>query len=295
MIYLNIIKIILIGFFGLFFFIFSVLMRNSSLTHLPNTVTPEAYGISYESVNFRTPDNVMLSGWLMIKDSNNPMVVICHGLGANRADVLDFAYIFYKAGYNIFMFDFRGHGESQGWYTSFGYLEQRDLEGAIQYLKERPDIRIDQIGVFGISMGGSVAILTAAQNSIIKAVVADSPYIDLDRSIIEHAKYLLHIPVRFLGDLAVMAYRIRFLTDSSKVSPIKAISKISPRAVFIINGAKDTRMHAMDAQKLFDAASEPKELWLVKSAGHLECFSLAGEEYQRRIIEFFQKHLPLRS
>jgi len=272
-------------------FIFAVLIRNSCLPHCPNASNPQAYGIKYESINFKTQDKVLLSGWLMIKDRRNPVIIVCHGLGANRSDVLEFAFILYKAGYNIFMFDFRGHGESKGWYSSFGYLEQRDLLGAVQYLKGRGDINNANIGVFGISMSGSVAILAASSNPRIKAVAVDSPYIDLDETITQHTEHLLHIPIRFLGRLAVLAYRLRFFVDSSKISPIKAISKISPRAVFIISGAKDDRMRPEDTRRLYEAAGEPKQLWLVPSAGHLESFAVAKEEYKTRLIKFFKQHL----
>lgn len=289
----QILKIIFLVSFGVLILVFFFMVRNTTNPRRPIYSTPKDYGLNFQNIEFKTQDGLKLKGWLIIDDETNPTIIICHGFGTNRSDVLVLADFIYRAGYNIFLFDFRGHGASQGWYTSFGYLEQEDLKDALGFLKRNPDIKTKIFGVMGVSMGGSIAIMTAARINDIKAVVADSPYIDLDTSIIRHAGMLLKIPGSFLGRLAIFSYRLRFFTDSSKVSPLKEISKISPRAVMIISGAKDRRMPSVEAEKLYLNAGSPKEFFLTLSAGHTESFWQNREEYERRVIDFFYRYLPL--
>lgn len=287
---MEIIKIAIFLPIGIFVFVFLVLVRNTFIPRLKNFDSPKSFGMQYEDVYFSSRDKIRLSGWLIAKDKSQPWIIICHGLGANKSDVLEIANFLYKRNFNVFLFDFRAHGESAGFSTSFGYLESRDLSAAIDFLKSK-EKHLFGLGVLGISMGASVAIMAAANNKDIKAVVLDSPYIDLDEAIIEHAKFLFPVFSRFFGKLAVFSYRIRFLVDSSQISPIKVISEISRRPVLIINGAEDNRMQADQALRLFQAAKEPKEIWLVPYAGHLASYLADKPQYEKRVGDFFEKHL----
>jgi dipeptidyl aminopeptidase/acylaminoacyl peptidase len=285
-------KIIFITSLGIFLFVFFLMLRNTANPRRPIYFTPQDYGLNFQNIEFNTEDGLKLKGWLVINNETSPTVIICHGFGTSRSDVLVLADFIERGGYNILLFDFRGHGESQGWYTSFGYLEQKDLKAALEFLKLNPNIKTKIFGVLGVSMGGSVAIMTAAKTEDIRAVVADSPYVDLDTSIIRHARLLLNLPFSFLGRLAVFSYRLRFFIDSSKISPLKEISKISPRAVMIISGAKDKRMPSLDAERLYLNAGYPKDFFLTISAGHTESYWQNREEYERRVLDFFSRYLP---
>lgn len=276
---------------GIFLFTFTLLLRNTYLPRYPYTVLPSDYGMAYEEVDFLSSDKKKLKGWLIVKDKRNPLLILCHGLGANKSDLIEFAHFLNLADFNLFMFDFRGHGESEGRTTSFGYWEQRDLKGAIEYLKERGDLSNTNYGLFGISMGGSVAILMAAKDTSIKAVAVDSPYIDLEESITRHLKLIYHLPRFPLANFAIFAYRLRFLTNSKNISPLRVVNKISPRAIFVINGAEDTRMLASAASRLYKEAKDPKKLWLVPHAGHLESYAVSGKEYEKKLIDFFNFYL----
>ncbi len=288
---LSTLKIILSLAGGLFLFTFMLLVRNTYLPRYQYTILPSQYGMTYEEVDFLSSDKKRLRGWLIIKDKKSSLIILCHGLGTNKSDLMHFAHFLYQADFNIFMFDFRGHGESSGKATSFGYWEQRDLKGAIEYLNNRDDLPNADYGVFGISMGGSVAILVAAKDTSIKAVAVDSPYADLEESIARHLKLMYHLPRFPLANFTILAYRLRFLTNSKEISPLRVINKISPRAVFLINGAEDMRMLASAVRKLYRKAEEHKELWLVPNAAHLESYAVAGKEYEEKLVNFFNSYL----
>jgi dipeptidyl aminopeptidase/acylaminoacyl peptidase len=217
--------------------------------------------------------------------------VICHGLGANRADFIGLAADLVKAGFHVLLFDFRAHGDSEGFRTSFGYLEQRDLEGALRFLKARPEVDPERIGAYGFSMGGSVAILAAARDATIRAVVSDSAFTSLGDQMDRVVTTFYHLPRIPFYFLAHWIYDLYFWACLEDVSPIGVIAKISPRPVHLIAGQSDDRMTAMDAHRFFEAASQPKELWIVPAAGHGETLIMAGQTYPERVVNFFKRTL----
>ena len=285
--------ILAIGVSGVAIFSFTLLIRNTNLPRMEISETPDRYGIIYSEVQFKSCDGLILKGWSAVQDDSVPTIILCHGLGTNRSDMLIFASFLHKAGWNLFLFDFRGHGESQGKVTSFGYLEQRDLAGAIQYLDSRSDLVDHRYGVFGISMGAAVAVLEAAQNPKIQAVAADSCFASLSASIKRYVTLLYHLPSFLFGDLACLAWEVRFRTSIRAVSPQDRIGEIAPRAILILQGEKDDRILASEAAQLFERANNPKELWIIPGAGHLESFHLDPQGYRDRVTQFFKKNLPL--
>ncbi len=190
------------------------------------------------------------------------------------------------------MFDFRGHGESAGGRSSFGWWERRDLGGAIRYLEGRRDSNAAwRCGVFGISMGAAVAIQVAAEHPEVAAVAADSSYTNLEASIRRHIRLLWGLPEVPFAAAARVAYWLQCGADPRRVSPVAALRRAPHAAVLIVNGALDPRMTPRDAESLYEAARGSRALWLVPGAGHLESYAVAPDEYERRVVEFFDQHL----
>ena len=265
-------------------------LRTTFLPRLPIRLIPE--DLPAETVSFRATDGVPLKGWKLSTDPTHPWVIVCHGVGSNRSDLLGIAIDLYRAGFNLLLFDFRGHGTSGGLATSFGWQEQRDLEGALNFLGQQPDVPARPYGVYGISMGASVALLVAARDERIGSLAADSPYTNREESIRRHLAvmypFLPRIP--FLWFI-LATYRIRFGVWPRNVSPQESAAQVNPRPFLLIHGAKDRRMPLEGAQQIFDNAGNPKELWVIDEAGHLEGFSLCPEGYLSRLVGFFEKGL----
>ncbi|MCX5657019.1 MAG: alpha/beta hydrolase [Candidatus Omnitrophica bacterium] len=274
-----------------FVFTFILLFRNTLFSRSPDKTLPSTYQLPYEEVSFYNKDKLRLKGWFIFKQKNAPVIILCHGLGANKSDLLGIAKFISDAGYNTFLFDFRGHGESQGKFTSFGYLEQRDLEGAVDYIEQRQGLEKASIGVLGVSMGAAVAVITAAKDKRIKAVVSDSSYRDLYSSLLRHAEVFYHFPRIPLGFFLRLAYLVRFGIDPKRVSPCREISAISPQPVLIINGSSDSRIPVENAKVLFENSRNPKELWIIPKAGYAEGSNRYYEEYRKRVLEFLSKNL----
>jgi len=273
---------------------FILVYVNTHPPRYPLHIPPSVFKADYEEVSFTSEDGIALKGWFVKPASHPakaPVIVICHGVGANKSDFTELAVALSRRGYFVLLFDFRAHGESSGSRSSLGYHEQKDIAAALDFLKARSEVDPKRIGIYGFSMGASTAILAAARTHAFSAVVVDSAFTslkDLARSVITGFYHLPSFP--FLH-LAVLGYELYFQTGINNISPVSAIKDISPAPVFIIAGDGDKLIPAENGRKLFTAAGEPKELWIIPNADHGATLAAAGSAYEKRVAEFFDKYL----
>jgi dipeptidyl aminopeptidase/acylaminoacyl peptidase len=266
-------------------------------THPPRYalyIPPSEYAVHYENVSFVTEDGVLLKGWLVKPErlhAKMPAIIICHGVGANKSDFTELAAALSKRGYIVLLFDFRAHGESSGSRTSLGLHEQEDIMAALQFLQNRSDIDSERLGIYGFSMGGSAALLAAARTHAFSAVVADSAFTSLRDQAREAITGFYHLPSFPFLQLTMLGYQLYFQTSVDTVSPISTIAQISPTPILIIAGEGDQLIPADNGRKLFAAAREPKDLWIIPGADHGGTLAAAGSVYGKRVGEFFDRNL----
>ncbi len=270
-----------------------VVRRLAILKRVNDERTPAAENLPFEEIWFKGRDGLKLHGWFIpAKDgkAGKATIIMGHGHGASKVSDLHYARFFHGGGYSVFMFDFRGHGQSDGPRgTSMGYWERFDVTGATDWLLGRG---LHRIGMFGISMGAAIAVLAAAENNHIKAVVLDSPYAHLRRSIAAELTHMWGVPMwvaRLLG-----WYGYRLLAEHQgfpprEGNPASVVAKIAPRPIFIIHGEQDRLTQVENAFILFKVARHPKELWIQPGIGHAEGYATYGPEYERRVLEFFDR------
>jgi uncharacterized protein len=241
-------------------------------------------------VRFSSTDGVGLAGRYLDREAD-ATVIVCHGWPGNKDDMRGLAGALANAGFNVLAFDFRSWGESDGAPVTLGYRETRDVLGAVEFVRGANAGRPHRVGVFGLSMGAAASLLAAAACPAIDAVVADSSYTRLDRavrgafrSIWGPAAPAFYVPTRWLGERLIG-------TAMPDVSPIRAIERISPRPVLIIHGTGDRLIDVGAARALYGTSGHPKALWLVEGAEHGETRRTASQEYDRRVVGFFQDHL----
>ena len=252
--------------------------------------TPSQGWATPQPVKFLATDGVALRGWKCLTNPARPWIILCHGLGTNRADLWPLAEALAAYQFNLFLFDFRAHGESQGRMTSLGWREQRDVEGALTFLGSQPDVAERPVGLLGISMGGAVGMLTAAQDERIGAIAVESPYASLDAALRQELR-LRGLPVIPCLWFLQWTYRLRFGVLTSRVSPLQAVSRISPRPILLIHGEADARVPAADIRRLYEAAGQPKTLWMIPGVGHLGACEADPEAYLGKLTEFFESSL----
>jgi fermentation-respiration switch protein FrsA (DUF1100 family) len=278
----------------LFIFVFCLLwglLVSTWVIHQPrfhSSATPSDLGLPWEPLRLTADDKTSISGWLIRKSGAEGVLILLHGFGTSKADLLDVAETFHRQGnYHLILIDFRAHGESSGTILSFGKNEVLDIRAAITYAASDPGMKGLPVGCYGLSMGGVISIFAAAHYPEIRAVVSDSAYSDLGKAIARALRMSYHIPRFFFGQPAIWITQLRLRASASSLSPVRAIAKIAPRPVLIIHGTADRTTPFSDGEELFKAASEPKSIWPVPEAEHVSCFYLDKAAYTRRVMEFF--------
>ena len=253
---------------------------------------PDEYGLKYENVSFQTADHVTLKGWwIPAKEPSTKTIILMHGWGMNRSAILPYTCFLREVGYNLFYFDFRALGESGGNTSSIGYLELKDVHAAIDFLKKNYPQQCQKIGLYGLSLGGMIAISEAARNPEIACVVAEAPYFSFRKVVSRWAWIHYHIPYFPLLPIILHYVRRQLGANPERYSPKYTISKISPRPIFIIHGRCDNLVPVAHARYHYRCAGDPKQLLLVPGALHGKCGEAGGFEYKQRLADFLRAYL----
>ncbi len=187
----------------IFFFLFTSLWGFYISIRPPKLIshiTPKDLRLDYEEVNFKTKDKLTLNGWFIPRqnekvpidkvdrgssisqgDVGTKTIILLHGYPADKGDILP-ALSFLAKNYNLFLFDFRYLGKSEGKYSTAGAKEKEDLVASIRFLKERG---IKEVGIWGFSMGGAVALMAVPEAPEIKVIISEASYASLDLMALE--------------------------------------------------------------------------------------------------------------
>jgi dipeptidyl aminopeptidase/acylaminoacyl peptidase len=250
--------------------------------HPPREAVGPPIGLpNVESIAFQSRDGVQIHGWY-VAPRNKSLVILVHGYGGNRSQLLPEARALVRTGYGVLLFDLRGHGESGGDRTTLGVLEQLDLEGALDFASTRPEVHDERVGAVGFSIGAMLLAQVAARDTRVRAVVLEGGHTSLDGMI-------RHEENRWGPWSEWVAARTLLLegVDASAVRPADVICRIAPRPVLIINGSADEDNPPDVARALYAAACEPKELWVIPGARHREYAATAGTALDTKLVQFF--------
>ncbi len=267
-----------------------MLVRPETRPLLPETAgapaTPADLGLDYESIDLVTADGVRLAAWYIpAARATTTAVVVLHGFTGNRLPELAGFVPWLQQRHNVLQFDFRGHGASDGETVTMGAREHADIEAAVDYLRGRG---LDRIALFGVSMGAAVAIL-AAPDLPVAAVVADAAYARVSHPVASRLRDQ-GWPLPELGARAIVA-AAGVRARSALPDPLAAVSRIAPRALLVIAPTGDRLISWRQGLALFEAAGEPKELYVVEGAAHGDSYIADPDVYQERVLSFLERHL----
>jgi fermentation-respiration switch protein FrsA (DUF1100 family) len=253
---------------------------------------PGDFGLEYADVSFLSRDGLTLRGWWLEGGHDSPIIVVVHGSEGNRADpaerMLGIAKDLVSYGYNVLMFDMRGHGESGGEHISAGLHEKNDLLGAIDYIGGRGVE--NKIGVLGFSMGAAVCLMAAPESEEIDAVVADAAYADIVSITESEFAERSDLPGFFIPIILFMT-RTVYDVDFTAIKPEEAVKETSV-PVFIIHGEQDEMIPVEHAYRLKEASQNPdSRLWIVPEAQHANSYLVRPTEYKEQVISFFDEAL----
>jgi pimeloyl-ACP methyl ester carboxylesterase len=251
-------------------------------------------GATKEDFEVRAPDGIALEGWkVRARESNGQWILVLHGVSDNRTGNIGRAEFLLRNGYNVVVMDSRAHGKSGGTMATYGWLERHDTAAIVDALTASE--HVNHVGALGVSMGAAISLQAAAIDTRIVAVVAEDPFADL-REVTYDYGGLDITPI--LGRTLFRPASIVALHEMARVggfspddvSPEQAVAS-RPFAVLIICGTRDHRIPCRHAERVYNAATGPKELWVVDGAGHAAALGHAPQEYESRTIAFFRRYL----
>ena len=241
--------------------------------------------LEVEQVGFMTSDGLRIDGWFVPNGDSDATIIICHGLGANKGNFADFLQLCRGPGYNGLIFDFRGHGASDGHTATFGLNEIRDVRAAVDWLKrERPE-RSRHIVALGSSMGAISLARAAAEDERIEAVVLDSCCLSATAIAEQH---LGRLPVigPLYGRLLLAAFSLHAGQSMKELDVGAAVERFSPRPVMLIHAEDDIIIPPENLELLYACASEPKVKWMGPGP-HSNVLTTDFVAYQERVLRFF--------
>lgn len=242
-----------------------------------------------EEIELTAADGIRLKSWLFRSPTATSSVVALHGHGGNRHHLLPVAQLLYPE-FHVLLLDHRGHGESDGLRTTIGYEERLDVAPAVDLLLERG---LGPVGIYGMSMGGAIAILAAAEDRRIAAVFVDSPFARL-RWAVEQSANLRGWPPRltpYLAYLGCLTTALHLRYPMTCFDPVEVVDRIAPRPLLIAHGTEDDVVPVANAHALFERAAGPKELWLQAGLRHCRALDEQYQEYRDRTHAFFRRWL----
>ena len=263
-----------------------------SLTHSnPGALsgrTPAEAGLQYEQVTLPARDGVQLSGWYM-PSRNRAAVLAIPGAGGTRDGVLDHSIVLARQGYGVLDLDPRGHGLSEGAPMDLGWYGEFDVDAAVSFLSNRPEVDPTRIAVLGTSMGGEEALTTAANDPRITAVVNEGGYCRVFEDlapVFEHDR----------SQFALLPYywtllsSARLMTSAQAPTPLSgAMAQTSPRPVLLIAASEEPEMTVM--AHLHDVAPRSSELWLAPNTPRTQALYVHPDEWSTRVLTFLDRAL----
>jgi len=265
-----------------------------------------------EEVRFRSFDGTSLRGmWLRPPNprARKGAVIFCHEFGSDMYSCARYARPLIEAGFDVFTFDFRGHGDSSSpkGYRPLQWPSDKELEdvlGACAYVEDvlAASGRAVRIGLFGISRGAGAAILAAGSDPNVACMVCDGAFGTRDTLVALMKRWAyIFARVKLVYENHPDAFW-RFLLwcmmrfAQSKLgrrfpSVRKALARTVSCPILFIHGQKDSYIRPQQARILYEAAGEPRRLWIVPGAKHNQCVVTAPQEYAARTVGFFRRHL----
>lgn len=243
--------------------------------------SPDERGLNYEEVRFSSTDGTMLSGWFVhAQGERRGTVTYFHGNSGNISNNLRYVDWLPLYGYDVFLFDYRGYGKSEGFPYSQGI--HNDCVAALNYVRQRVDVDANRMIIFGQSLGGNYALdaLATIPRTGIRAVIVEGSFAS-HREIADDKVALPPIPASWHRSL------INMLIDDTYDS-VSAINKIDDVPLLIIHGTEDQVVPYRHAQLLLAASRGRADLWPVPGGRHLDTFVARGATWRPRLLRFLE-------
>ncbi len=235
-----------------------------------------------EAVTFSSGSGSVIHGWFSPAPSASASVLLLAGVRANRLSMVRRAAFLRRAGYTTLLIDFQATGESVGNAITFGWRERFDVLAAVHYLNARMPGR--PVAVLAVSLGGAATLLATPPLDV-QAAVLEAVYPSIDRAIVNRLRIRIGPLAPAVAPLLLVQLRPRLGISADELKPVAHIGMLRC-PLLLVGGTIDQHTTVDDTQLMYAAAREPKELWLIPGAAHVDYLEFTGDVYQRRILAF---------
>lgn len=243
-------------------------------------------GPGFEDVVLRAaPDQRVAGSWL--PGRGRGAVLLLHGIHGDRRDMADRARFLNDQGYAVLLIDLPGQGASTASFVTFGLREADGVRAALVELRRRAPGQ--RIGVIGVSLGAASLVL-CRDCPPVDAVVLESMYPTIEEAVANRLRIRLGPVGGPLSALLLWQLPLRLGIRPDALHPIQYVGDVKA-PVLIAAGGADLHTTLSETQRLFEAAAQPKALWIVEGAAHVNLHAYAPGEYERRIGAFLAAHL----
>ena len=230
-------------------------------------------------------EGLRLRAWLARGGEDRAAAVLVHGLGDALESYVDPGAVLHRRGHSVLLVDLRAHGGSEGRHTTLGGREREDVRAAIAALRERGHGRRGFV-LLGVSMGAVAVLRAAAEETDVRAVVAEAPYDDYRSTMAHHARLYYGLPRWFpLVPAAIAVAETRAGFDADEVSAVEAARRVRGALLAIVDG-DDERMPEAVVRRVYDAHPGPKRIWTAPRAPHSGAVNAPG--YWETVLGFLE-------
>ena len=252
-----------------------------------NHPIPLPQDLAVEPVAFPSASGATLRGWLVATNAGRGVVILQHGIHSSKSSLVDRARFLSQAGYAVLLYDFQAEGESLGKRITFGFLESRDAQAAVAFVRERFPGK--PIGVVGVSLGAAAAALAQPPLDV-QAIVFESMFPTIEDATKDRLEIQLGPLGRWLSPLLTAQVSLRTGCGVEDLRPARCVQKITAPKLFLA-GTRDRETKIAEAEAMFQSAAEPKEFVPIAGARHEDLLSRAPAQYQKLILNFLEAHL----
>ncbi len=250
--------------------------------------------LNAQVVAFPSLSGATLHGWLAPGRAGGGIVVLMHGVRANRLAMLQRAVVLHQHGFGVLLFDFQAHGESLGQHITFGHLEGLDAASAVAFARQR--VPGERIGVIGVSLGGAAALLGPKPLNV-DALVLESVFPDIHAALTDRLRArlgplagpilapLIAPPFEWLMP-RILGVRLNDLRPIDRIADVRT-------PLLVASGTADAYTTIAGAQALFAHAPQPKQFWPVPGAAHVDLERHDAPAYWAHILPFLTTQLQI--
>jgi pimeloyl-ACP methyl ester carboxylesterase len=254
-----------------------------------STIDPRRVGLNATAWSTRTADGLTLRGWYYPTERRRQLIVLVHGMGGCWEELAALGRDLHRQGYDLLLFDLRGHGESDPSRLFMGRRERADIRAVLTWAA-RAGFAPDRVGWLGHSMGASTLLMEAANNPAIRVAVMDSPYGNLPELLQSQLTRHSHLPSWFNPGILIAA-QVAFGVRTDDLVPIRSARSWGDRPLLLIHGEADTIVPVHQARALARAVGPACLTVTLPGVEHVQAYRDDPVGYVSEVDSFFHRHL----